>query len=430
MMAAGAMKTFDDDALIVQRSSRRVAVAAIPVALGAALACTGQPSAAGLGVALGWLGAGCVLYVWGRSPGSGEHPVRARADARGLFVDGRLVLESRSIEGGWVQPRSRSAPLVHLCARGAGRDLELVVREAEQGRALLRALGVDPTRVSAHYWTLARPLGEPRAFARAATLLALVLAFGIVAGQTAPAALALVVVALLVLFLGGAVPTHVVVGADGVLLRWLGTTRFVGWSTVAAIEAFDGGVVLALGGGEWLTLRTPAGHERHHPERDAMIERMRSAWRAHTESTHAQSDEATAALLRRAGGGTCEWVRAMRAVPASREGYRRAALPAERLWDVVENPCAGRTPRVGAALALAPLLDAGGRERLRAAAWSCAEPRLRIALTTAATPAAAKASADELAAALDAIESEGEDERPGPGAAGFSGAASDSTPRR
>ena len=31
------------------------------------------------------------------------------------------------------------------------------------------------------------------------------------------------------------------VGGDGVLLRWLGTVRFVPWSRVTGIEPFDGG---------------------------------------------------------------------------------------------------------------------------------------------------------------------------------------------
>jgi len=400
------MQTFDDDVLIVRRSGLVLAAAAAPAALGVALACTGQPSAVALGSAVAWLGAGGLLYAWARNPGALEHPARAHADARGLWLDGALRLEASRITGGWVQPRKHAPPLVHVCARGTS-DVELVVRDVERGRALLRALEVDPTRASAHYWVMARPLGEPRAFARAATVLALVLAFGIVAGQAAPAALALAVVALFVMFAGIAWPMHVTVGADGVHLRWLGTSRFVAWSNVAALEVYDGGVVLALEGGEWLTLRVPAEHERHHPERDAMVERMRVAWRAHAST---RADDTSARLVRRSGGRTREWVRAMRAMVHAERGYRVAAVPPERLWRIVEDPRADRAERTGAALALAPSLDEAGRERLRAAASSCAEPRLRIALSTAATDTGANAPDDELAAALDAIESEGEDD--------------------
>jgi hypothetical protein len=406
--AAATMETFDDDVLIVRRSGLVLAAAAAPAALGVALACMRQPTAVALGSAVAWLGTGVLLYAWTRNPGAPERPSRAHADARGLWLDGALRLEASRIRGGWVQPRRLAPPLVHVCAHGA-RDVELVVRDVERGRALLRALEVDPTRASAHYWVLARPLGEPRSFARAATLIALVLAFGVVAGQTVPAALALAVVASFVVFAGVAWPMHVTVGADGVHLRWLGTGRFVAWSSIAAIEVYDGGVVLALEGGQWLTLRVPADHERHHPERDAMVERMRVAWRAHVSAC---ADDTSARLVRPSGGHTREWVRAMRAMVHAERGYRVAAVPPERLWRIVEDPRADRAARTGAALALAPSLDEAGRGRLRAAASACAEPRLRIALSTAASDTGAHASDDELAAALDAIEAEGEnDER-------------------
>jgi hypothetical protein len=415
--------TFDDEVLVVRRSKLVLATAAAPVVAGGALVCTWQPSVVALGLSLAWLGVGWVLYTLARNPAAAARPVQAHADARGLFLDGAPVLASAGLSGGWLEPRANAPPMVKLRAR-RGRELELVVRDAERGRALLRALDVDPVRVSATYWTMARPLGEPRAFARAATVLALVLALGIVAAQTTPGALALAVVALLVLFAGVTVPTHVCVGADGVLLRWLGTVRFVAWSSVAAIETFDGGVVLALdprvgktetgahtGGenGRWLTLRVPAEHERHHPERDAMVERMRSAWRAHGSQATLHAEQTAARLVGRAGGRTREWVRAMRSVVTPPADYRTASIPTERLWRLVEDPRVDRLARTGAAIALARGLDEAGRHRLAAAASSCAEPRLRVALATAASDTGA-ASDEELAAALDAIESEGEDE--------------------
>jgi hypothetical protein len=401
-------ETFDEDVQVIRRSRSMHAAAAAPATLGVLLACTGQSSIVSVGGVLAWLGVGLLLYVWRRNPGATERPAHARANARGLFIDGRLVLESVRIKGGWLQPRSGGPPLVRVCGRGAGRDVDLAVRDSEAGRALLRALEVDPTRVLAHYWTMARPLGAPRILACAAVAISLMLASGVVVGHSAPAVLALAVVALVVFVIGVGMPTHVSVGADGVLLEWLGTTRFVRWSSVAAIEAFGQGVVLALEKGEWLTLRTPAAPERHHPERDAMIERMHVAWRAHDK---ARSGDSVARLVSRAGGRTREWVRAIRGIATSWNGYRTVGVPAERLWRVVEDPAAERASRTGAALALAPSLDATGQSRLYAAASSCAEPRLRIALTMAATAAGATALDEDLAAALDVIESEGEDEQ-------------------
>jgi hypothetical protein len=399
------MQTFDDEVLLLRRRAIVVVAAALPALVGAAFAALGRPSAVGLGMAIGWLGLGFALYVWARGIGAAERVARARADTHGLFLNGVLALAPQEIRGGWVEPRPSGLPVVHVTAR-AGRSCALAVRDLEQARLLLRALGVDATRASGHYWTLARPLSEPRAFARAATLVALVLALGVVAGQMAAAALALAVVTLLVVYVGATAPTQVTVGADGVLLRWLGTLRFVPWASVTSIETFDGVVVLALEGGAWLTLRTPADHERYQPERAAMIERMRVAWRAHVT---ARPDEETARLVRREGGRTQEWVRAMRSLVRSEEGYRTGSMPPERLWRVVEDPRADRAARTGAALALAPALDEPGRDRLRAAASSCAEPRLRVALSTAATDAGARGRDEDLAATLDALESEGDD---------------------
>jgi hypothetical protein len=399
------MQTFEDEVLTVRRRKLVLAVAALPALSGALFAVLGRPAGTGLGLALAWLGLGFALYVWTRGVGAWERRARVRADGAGLFVDGVLALAPAQIRGGWVEPRPEGPPVVHVQASRL-RSCAFVVRDLEAGRLLLRALGVDPARASAHYFTLARPLGEPRAFARAATLVALVLALGVVAGQVAAAALALAVVTLLVVLAGGTAPTHVIVGADGILVRWLGTLRFVPWTSVLSVEAFDGVVVLALDGGGWLTLRTPADHERYQPERAAMIERMRVAWRA---QVLARPDEETARLVRRAGGRTQEWVRAMRGMVRVEHGYRTGAVPPERLWRVVEDPCADRVARTGAALALAPGLDEGGRERLRSAAASCAEPRLRIALSTAATEAGAKGREDDLAATLDALECEGDD---------------------
>lgn len=394
------------DVLVARRRPLVVAASALPALSGVAIAVLGRASALGLGVAVAWLGLGLLAYVWTRGIGASERAAHVRADATGLFVDGRRALAPEQIRGGWVQPRAGGPPMVHVSGRRRGRSLALSVRDLEEARLLVRALGVDPARASAHYLTLARPLGEPRAFARAATLVALVLAFGVVAGQIAAAALALAVVTLLVVFVGATVPTHVTVGADGVLLRWLGTLRFIPWATVLSIEAFDGVVVLAIEGGSWLTLRTPADHERYQPERAAMIERMRVAWRAHVLG---RPDEETARLLRRAGGRTQEWVRAMRAMIRGEGGYRAGSVPPERLWRVVEDPRADRVARTGAALALAPSLDEEGRERLRAASSSCAEPRLRVVLSTAATDAGARGREDDLAATLDALEGEGDD---------------------
>jgi hypothetical protein len=404
------MVTFDEEARLILRSAWKLGVACAPVAFGVTLAFAGLGGGAGpgMGIALAWIGAGGVLYAWVRNPEPVERAVHLHVDARGLFVDGRLAIRAADVRGGWVQPCGNAPTRVHVCGR-SGRDVELVVRDAERGHALLRALEIDESRASAHFWTYARPLGEPRAFGRAATITALVLAFGLLVGQSAPIGSAMALAALAAFFLGLAAPTLVTVGADGLLLRWLGTRRFVPWSSVVGVERFDGGVALALEGGRWLTLRAPSDAQRYSPERDAMIERIRVAWRA---TAPGELEEPAARLLRRTGVRTREWVRSVRSLlrPPCEEGYRVAAMPPERLWALVEDPRVDRAARVGAALALAPWLDEGARERLRSLADACAEPRTRLSLAVAATKAAGRASDADIAATLDGIESEEEED--------------------
>jgi hypothetical protein len=403
------MGTFEDEVVLLRRCRLALAGAALPLVVGVALACLpGGASPLALGIALVWLGLGALLYVVARNPAPHETLARVYACSAGLLLPDRFVPAER-IRGGWVEPRATAPPVV--CVRvESGRDVAVVVRDVERGRALLAALGVDASRVAATFWTLARPIGEPRTFGRVGALVGIALALGVLAGRDSPAASALAVVALLLALLGLVVPTRVSIGADGVHLRWLGTSRFVAWSTVFAVEPFDGGVVLALEGGRWLTLRTPTEHDRHDPESPAMIERLRAAWRANLQ---ARAEPLPTGVVRRTGGRgthTRDWVRAMRALAKEQPRYRTSAVPPEGLWRIVESPHADSEARTGAAIALASSLDAEGRKRLREAAEACAEPRLRIALTTASMPTGT-ASEEELAAALDAIDGEVEDSR-------------------
>jgi len=403
------MGTFEDEVFLLRRCRLALAGAALPFAVGAALACVpgGAPSL-GLAIALMWLGLGILLYVFARNPAPHEQLARVYAWGAGLLLPGRFVPAER-IRGGWIEPRATAAPVVHVSAEG-GADVAIVVRDVERGRALLAALGVDASRVAASFWTLARPLGEPRTFTRVGALVGIAVALGMLGGRGAPAASALAVVALLVALLGLVVPTRVSIGADGVHLRWLGTSRFVAWSTVLAVEPFDGGVVLALEGGRWLTLRTPSEHDRHDPDTLAMIERLRAAWRANVQARAEPLPTGVMCRTSVRGTRTRDWVRAMRALAQEQPGYRTSVVPHEGLWRIVESPHADGDARTGAAIALASSLDDAGRQRLREAASACAEPRLRIALTTASMPTGS-APEEELAAALDAIDGEVEDSR-------------------
>jgi hypothetical protein len=402
------MHRFDDDVLVLRPNRLVLAAASAPVAIGVALATAGLAAAAsafvGSGLALAWVGAATLLYAWDRDLCRVERTARARVDARGLYLDGALALAPSRVRAAWVQPEAHEGlPSVRFRKRPWGR-LEVVLRDTTAARALLHALGEDHPPAPIRFWTSARPLAEPHTYAGVACLLGIFVALGLAVGQAVPLTLVLAVAALFALCAGVVFPTRLTVGADGVLMQWLGTERFVAWADVAAVEAFDGGVVLVLSRERWITLRTPAARDVRHPAGEAMIERMQTAWRADRRAA-TWRDEVAARLLRREGSHTREWVRAMRTLAGVDDvGYRTAAVLPERLWRVVEDPGAEPNARIGAAVALSASLDDATRERLLAASEACAQPRLRIALATAA--AGPGCSPDEdLASALDAIDS-------------------------
>jgi hypothetical protein len=402
------MHPFDDDVLVLRPNRLVRAAASAPVAIGVALAIVGLAAGVsafvGSGLAFAWIGVATLFYAWDRDLCRVVRTARARVDARGLSLDGALALAASRVRAAWVQPDAHEGlPSVRFRTRPWGR-FEVVLRDTTAARALLHALGEDLPPAPIRFWTSARPLAEPHAYGGPACLLGIFVALGLVAGQAVPLTLVVAVAALFALCACVVFPTRLTVGADGVLMQWLGTERFVAWADVAAVEAFDGGVVLVLSRDRWITLRTPVAREARHPAGEAMIERMLTAWRADRKAA-AWRDEVAARLLRREGSRTHEWVRAIRTLSGGDEpGYRKAAVLPERLWRVVEDPGAEPTARIGAAIVLSASLDDASRERLLAASEACAQPRVRIALAT--TAAGSGCSADEdLASALDAIDS-------------------------
>jgi hypothetical protein len=81
----------------------------------------------------------------------------------------------------------------------------------------------------------------------------------------------------------------------------------------------------------------------------------------------------------------------------ARASHRRAPVPQERLWRVLEDPKVEPLERAAAAVALKPELDAAGRSRLERTAATIAAPRLRIALDAVAEDADEETLAEALA---------------------------------
>lgn len=184
-------------------------------------------------------------------------------------------------------------------------------------------------------------------------------------------------------------PGRLLIGAEGMLIDWRGERRYVGFAELAELAVYTErsggktfiGVGLTLVAGE--TVKLPLGEDQFGADARAA----------------AICADATQALHRYRKGGLREnaselergdrtveaWLTRLRSIAAgANAGPRAAVVTDERLWRIVEDPAAGAGVRAGAAAALASNSDPRAKERLRVAAADTAEPRLRVALESAA----------------------------------------------
>ncbi|MFT3768694.1 MAG: hypothetical protein QM820_24880 [Minicystis sp.] len=337
-----------------------------------------------------------LLYAWRRNPWPTVERVPVRADGDGVRV-GDTYLPRAEIRDGFVLPGP--TPMVKLRRRRA-LPVDLRVGSTAEGRDLLRALGLDVSQTVATFRTMSRAVAKRRYIATAVGVFtAVYVGFisGIVNARHGHAPLygaamgilfALGLIGLVVVML---MPTKLSVGADGVVLRWFGRDRFIGYGEVAHVLRYDKGwgrsryigVTLLLRSGEEVHL--PIGQATWQDEIVSIIEeRLNEAM----EAFHGGAAAADAALLRRGERGVSDWVTALRAIGSGANAdMRTAPLPRERLFRIVESPTAPAADRAAAAVALGGDLDLESRLRLKRAAEAIAAPRLRVVLETASTGA-------------------------------------------
>jgi hypothetical protein len=313
---------------------------------------------------------------------------RVRADERGLRLDGKLVVFRSSIRSAHVYARG-SARGVRLVRRWS--DIEVVIESEPDAHALVAALKIGPP-----YGSLTFTVGpSPAGFV--GLILALVAASLFILW---PVLSGLPVNGWSTVFMGGisvvlslVLGRSVTVGADGLLVRTLLSRRFVPFSAIQRVEVKDG-VVVSLAKGERLRFAPRNGESRE------LVRHIEDALARFRE--RGTSDANVATLLARSGRAPREWIRTLRAAPEKNAGFRSAAVPDGEHWRILENPASPRAARAGAAVALASEIDEAGRSRLRVAAKTCADPKLRVALDAASRPDADEA----LEAALDDLDDE------------------------
>jgi hypothetical protein len=178
-------------------------------------------------------------------------------------------------------------------------------------------------------------------------------------------------------------PTLVRIGTDGIATRWLGQRNFIPFTRVASAATYSDqrgtkithGVRLQLTNGEEIKL---AGGQSQIGLDDAkrLARRIEEARAAHAAGHVAQ----TTGLLARGERPTLEWVRALRGMGAAAGGPRTAAVPVNKLLQVVEDATASAMDRLGAAVAALSSEDADAARRVRVAAETTVSPKLRVAL--------------------------------------------------
>jgi hypothetical protein len=392
---------------VVERDGLALGLAASPLLLcvaGIVGAAVSGPAALLL-VPYGALFATLALgYAWRRNPWPGlrEESLDVHADA--LWVGTERIARA-DIAGGYVAPRYGETVVV-LQRRGLSPALELVVRDRREGLRLLARLGLTAKDAVARFPAMSRVhvhLGYVVCTMIAWGIGGTLLGHGLppLVGPTGAAFAAVAWLSLVLAFL--LLPSHVEVGADGVLVRWLGWRRFVRSADIAAaaLEALGHGharryiLVLDLQDGE--RVQVPLGTSMwdfgHSQAVFKRINEARASFATSGEPAHAE------ALVRKPKQSHRDWVRALRDAPGLATHRRAATQPAD-LWRILEDPGADPLERAAAATTLGASAE-GDPPRVARIAQATAAPRLRIALERAA-----RGDDDALAVALAALERE------------------------
>jgi uncharacterized membrane protein (UPF0136 family) len=386
------------------------------------------------------------LYVANRSL---ANPAAFRVDPRPLRLDDQALwagderlVGREEVAQAFVSSNAKGGALLRLhTRRGARRSMPLTLALAREvdGEALMRALRLDASRSVASYQVGSRLMMHRRARNLGLALFAagVLLAFGALSLDGAVSFLPafimgpFTIVATLLSMLGFSLaliwPSRILVGPDGVVIRWLGTSRRIPLGELESVAQEPGTLRLALRSGEVIELSYPGkapsaehlaawqqqGITSGVAELGRAGARIEEALEAHRRG-HAIAPELS---LERGTRETREWLRQIRAVSggaqAEKAGYRKQVVEPDKLWTLVENPSMTPTARVGAAVALAGTLDEAGRARLRIAAEASALPGVKGALGALARERAA--DEDELTALLEAAADDEDEQRSSPG---------------
>ena len=363
-------------------------------------------------VALGFLAAwfvflGVAIARGARSVSKRREELGAlRVDGEGVRWNGALIRRRKAIATGVVLPRlasqsEASRARVRL-SPPFGLITEFGVADEHEGRAVLRALGLDASQTAVRFFFNSR--FAPRTY-RANMIVGAFVGVGVVATMVVahvvphfrPFAIALAV-PVFAAAVAISIPTRALVGTDGILVRQLGTTRYIAYRAIDRLEMIDAGVIVIERNGAATRLeRTVAGkvgRELMRAERDAFVTRVEQA-RAASSTPSTRVDPAAVA---RREQSAAEWIASLRALVHAEGGMRTAPIVRDQLFDLVGDARLDAASRAGAAAAMGLARVATDRARLRVMAATTAQPKLRVVIE-----AAANGDEEALRDALDAV---------------------------
>ena len=336
-------------------------------------------------------------------------PAGIAVDEVGIHQGSRLVARRDELEAGFVTPGPEQT-LVRLERRGLAPSIALSVADIEEGRALLRALGLDAEHTAAELraasqtftWSMRKQF-----LINSVPVLFVLVAQDLIAPTVWLRTLTTFAVVALILAVVFS-PTRVRIGVDGVATRWLGMKRFIPFSKVRDVRRYEQrvgtkthvGVMLVLDDGE--EIKIPAGQTGWLRVEPAEIEeRIREALELHRKSASVVDPR----LLARGERSVGAWVASLRALGVGANAdMRTPPIPADQLLRIAEDATASPLVRAGAAVAAR--VSPGARDRLRVAAETTASPALRIALERVASEDANDEALGEALGALDRAEAE------------------------
>lgn len=396
-----------DDAARVQRNAWVTAASALPwaaIPIAWLVHAFGGPPLAVLTPHLLAIGTLSFLWTWKARPLARREPTKVAADASGVTL-GTERIPRAEIADALLLPVVGGFPIVRVSRKGKLQPaIDVVVRDEGEARKLISALGFDATQRTATFRVGSFFLGKYRWSMFA--IVPIMFGMGLAAGAIGHAVIPLMYAAIFAVAFAALWPSWLVVGADGLLLRWLWLRKFVPAQKIVTATRYDKsfgrsrvrGVALSLESGE--QLEVPVTTSRWDDERLAIIlERIHEVMELQRSGAAVAED---ALLLARGSQSTAEWVRRLRALGEGATAQLRVApMQPERLWRVALDPAAASPARAAAAVALSGSLDDEGRARLRVAAEATAAPKLRVVLDRAV-----EGNEEELIAALDELHSD------------------------